>query len=772
MLFKRRLLLVGLFLLLVALLAVWFAPFAVSHGVRWWIWWRARQEGFTVNIDKVDAPFLRPVAIHQLRLKNERDGTLRLDLTITDATFTLDFKHILLHRRGRAIRNLSIRELRVELRRSNPTMRAITRRGWATLHRMLPENLTVAGSELRLENGPTLVLLRNGFLSASQTEAGRFSAAEVMIASPWFHQTFSQLRGATHWETDHLTIAGLTLTPGLDLQSATADLSRLGNQRVGLQFDADAFGGKIRGNISHEWRSQQSNWKIAGGATDISLEQTSEAFGFADRVSGLLHAGNFTFRGNLAEPDRVTASLWSELTGLTWRNRTAEAIMLGAALYNRRIQLQQLYIKQQANQFTLSGEAAFPSTASGWLSPDFRGNISASIDQLGDFAALFGANAGDFAGKITIDGAMDTRDRKFGGHLMVEGASLTFFRTAIDNLSAKLNLKATDLEIEQLAMTRKNDSLSGQGKIDLSHEHSYSGTLEARLNNLLDYLSGPREAAEKASPIPADVQATIDSSNWDVRGVIHMPNSSPMSFTANFPLRIGTDWNAFRISPLNITLNFPSIFLAKAPQLFHPQIFSDGILSGNISLSETLQHPHINGDIQLMNGKLPGDEGGPINLTAASGRIVFGGDRASIEFLNVATKDTDLSLRGEIDFQNTNNMTVRIDGATPIFDLTSRLIDCMSKIEFASMPFALAPTVAELQLRGALFQPNWTIGLKERTIAQFSDIPDPNGVTREFPLCFSGASSERGTLLLGSLPRAEAHPAATPRPKKRTKGRE
>jgi hypothetical protein len=769
---KNRFLLASLLLLLAALLAVWFTPFTVSHGVRWWIWWRARQEGFTVNIDKIDAPFLRPVAIHQLRLKNERDDTLRIDLTITDATFDLDFKHILLHSRGRAIRNLSIRELRGELRRRNPTVRAITRRGWATLHRMLPQNLIVAGSELRIENGPTLVLLRNGFLSANQTEAGRFSAAEVMIASPWFHQTFSQLRGATHWEADHLTIAGLTLTHGLDLQFATADLSRLGNQRAGLQFDADAFGGKIRGNISHEWRSKQSNWKIAGGATDISLEQTSEAFGFADRVSGLLHAGNFTFRGNLAEPDRVTASLWSELTGLTWRNRTAEAIMLGAAVYNRRIQLQQLYIKQQANQFTLSGEAAFPTSASGWLSPDFRGNISASIDQLGDFAALFGGNAGDFAGKITIDGAMDTRDRKFGGHLMVEGSSLTFFKTAIDNLSAKLNLKATDLEIEQLAMTRKNDSLSGQGKIDLSHEHNYSGTLEARLNNLLDYLSVPRGAAEKANPIPADVQATIDSSNWDVRGVIHTANSSPMSFTANFPLPIGTDWNAFQRSPLNITLNFPSIFLAKAPQLFHPQIFSDGILSGNISLSETLQHPRIDGDLQLMNGKLSGDRGASINLTEASGRIVFGGNRASIEFLNVATRDTDLSLRGEIDFQDANNVTVRIDGAMPIFDLTSHQIDCMSKIEFASVPFTLAPAVAELQFCGALFQPNWTIGLKERTIAQSSGVPDPNGVTREFPLCFSGSSPEKATLLLGALPRAEAQAAATPRPKKRTTGRD
>jgi len=767
---RSRFLFASLLLLLAALLALWFTPFAVSHGVRWWIWWRAQQEGFIVNIEKIDAPFLRPVAIRQLRLRNAHDDTLRIDLTITDATFDLDFKHILLHRRGRAIRNLSIRELHGELRRSNPTVRAISPRGWATLHRMLPEELTVGGSEVRIENGPTLVLLRNGFLSANQTEAGRFSAAEVMIASPWFHQTFSQLRGATHWEADHLTIAGITLTHGLDLQSATADLSRLGNQRVGLQFDTDAFGGKIRGNISHEWRSQHSNWKIAGGATDISLEQTSEAFGFADRVSGLLHAGNFTFRGNLAEPDLVTASLWSELTGLTWRNRTAEAIMLGAALYNRRILLQQLYIKQQANQFTLSGEAALPSNVSGWLSPDFRGNVSASIDQLGDFAALFGASAGDFAGKITIDGAMDTRDRKFGGHLMVEGASLTFFKTAIDNLSAKLNLKATDMEIEQLAMTRKNDSLSGQGKIGLSHGHNYSGTLEARLNNLIDYLSIPSGAAEKRNPIPADVQVTIDSSKWDVRGVIHMPNSSPMSFTANFPLPIGMDWNVFRISPLNITLNFPSVFLAKAPQLFHPQIFSDGILSGNISLSETLQHPHIDGDIQLMNGKLSGNAGGSVNLTEASGRIVFGGNRASIEFLNVATKNTDLSLRGEIDFQDTNSVTVRIDGPTPIFDLTAHQIGCMNKIELASVPFTLAPAVAELQFCGALFQSNWTIGLKERTIAESSDIPDPDGVTREFPLCFSGNPLESATLLLGSLPRPEAHPTATP-PNKGTKAR-
>ena len=138
-----------------------------------------------------------------------------------------------------------------------------------------------------------------------------------------------------------------------------------------------------------------------------------------------------------------------------------------------------------------------------------------------------------------------------------------------------------------------------------------------------------------------------------------------------------------------------------------------------------MEHPHIDGDIQLVNGKLSGDEGSLVNLTEASGRIAFGGNRASIEFLNVATKDTDLSLRGEIDFQDTNNVTIKVNGAMPFFDLTSRQIGCMEKIEFASAPFTLAPAVAELEFCGGLFQPNWTIGLKERTTAESYDVPDP-----------------------------------------------
>src|SRR5215468_4631665 len=537
--FKNRIFLIILVIVIGALAAVLLAPIAVSNGVRLWVWWFARQEGFVATIDRVDAPFLRPIVVGQIHLKSARDDAVRVDVTLIDARVVLNLKHILLHLSGRDIRDISVREFRAELRRTNPKVQTLSEHGWATLHRLLPKTLSIAKLETRVEDGPSLILLRNASLFASETEPGRFTAAELIITSPWIRQTFSQLRGATHWEANRLTLAGLTLTHGLDLQSATLDLARLGNRRIGLQIDVDAFGGKLRANISHEWHSQHSNWKIAGVAADLSLAQISDALGFADRVDGLLHASNFTFRGNLAEPDRATASLWGELTELTWRERTAEALMLGAALYNRKIELQQLYIRQKSNQFTLSGEAALPANSSEWLRPDFRGNISASINQLGEFLALFGANPADFAGKISVEGSMDTTGRKVGGQLAIQGASLTFFNSAVDSLGAKLNLKPSELEIERFDLARKNDSLSGEGKIDLSAEHRYSGTREAWTDDLRHYVSTIRGSPQQnAGPIPIEFQATISSSKWDTRGVIHLPKSSPVSFTANFALPI------------------------------------------------------------------------------------------------------------------------------------------------------------------------------------------------------------------------------------------
>ena len=764
--FKNRLFFAALLILTAALIAILLAPLIVSNGVRLWVWWKARQEGLVVNLDQIDAPFLRPVVVRGCRLRSGPDHAFQFEFTMKQASLDLNFKHILLGTRGHTVRDFSIEELRGEVRRKNPAGRTITQPGWAALHKLLPENLSVGSLDIRVEVGPTMIFLRKGFLSASEIEAGRFSAAEVMIASPWLRQTFSDLRGGTNWQDNRLTVAGLSLTRGLDLQSITADFSHLADQRVGMEIDVDAFGGKIRANISQDWRSQPANWKIAGSVADISLAQTSEAIGFTDRIDGLLHACNFTFSGNLVEPSRVIASLWSELTGLTWRNRTAEAITLGAVLYNRQIQLQQLYIRQKTNQLTLSGEASFPNS-SDWLSPDFRGDISASINQLGEFAALFGANPGDFAGKIAVEGTMNTRNRKFGGHIIIDGASLTLFKTAIETLSAKLNLKATELEIEQLDLKRKKDFLTAQGKIDMSHEHNYSGTINATVDDLAEYLSilyGPAEKNPK--PTAAQVQVTIDSNKWSARGVIGFPNSNPVDFTANFPLRTGTDWTAFLVSPVNLTLDFPLVFLENAPPFFHPAIFRKGILSGNISLSGTLRHPLIHGEMALSSGKLSGEGRTFFDLSEATGHITFAGDRASLDFFNASAADVDLLLNGNLDFQDTSGLAIKIASATPIFDLTMGPIDCVGKIEIGTAGVMLAPAVTEIEFRGGFFQSGWTIGLKEPLSLQ--PFPALNLIegTRQFPLCFSSVYAGEKTLLLGAPARPEAQRESV-RPKKR-----
>src|SRR4029453_6521574 len=203
------------------------------------------------------------------------------------------------------------------------------------------------------------------------------------------------------------------------------------------------------------------------------------------------------------------------------------------------------------------------------------------------------------------------------------------------------------------------------------------------------------------------------------------------------------------------------------PQFFHSNILQDGILSGKISLSETLEHPRIVGEVQLVNGKLASSDSF-LNVIGASALAIFDGNHASLEFLNLATKDVDLALRGEIDFENTKHVVVRIAGATPIFDLMSRPIDCVNKIEIAPAALPLAPAATGLEFHGPLLQSGWSVSLKEEIGSQFTIVSTPDGGGRIFPLCF-GTGPEEKTLLLGTVPRAEVAPSVGP--KKREKRR-
>jgi hypothetical protein len=486
--FKNRVILGSLLMFLVLLFAICFAPLLMSDSVRLWLWWKARQQRLIIKVDRIDAPLLRPVTIRGLHVTSAANTSFHIDLNTTKATLDLNLRAILFRKREHALRSAILEGLRVELRRNNSAEPTMTEHGWATLEGLLPDNLNLAQLDVRVEDGPTVILLRNASLSASEIEAGNFTAAEFTIVSPWFRQTFSQLRGATNWQDNRLTLAALSLTHGLDVQSITADLSHLSRQRVALEFDLDAFGGKSRAIISNEWRTRPSSWNIVVTARDISLGQTSEAIGFTNRAEGSLRDGKFTFRGDTGDVTHATASIWIELAGLNWLDRKADTIMLGASLYDQGIDLQHLYMKQAKNEVTMHGDGALPSKISDWINADFRGDISASITDLGAFASLFGAGDRHFGGEIAVEGTLNAQERKIGGEISFSGNSLLVFGAPVDSFSAKFSLSGDELQIQKFDLQRADDFLRAEGKIDMAHDWQCHGTIALGLHNLPHYI--------------------------------------------------------------------------------------------------------------------------------------------------------------------------------------------------------------------------------------------------------------------------------------------
>ncbi len=521
---RTRLLLLA-FVLLAALASIALSPVLIASAFRGWLHWQAHRQHLKIELGKIKAPFLRPVSIERIRVTNETGVSTQIELTAEHVVLRLNLARLIAAKTN-GVHGLTIENTHAEIRRDFSGSKRPLDFNWRALQALLPTNFDIGHLDVRVENGPSVVLLRNASISGNQIESGRFSAGEFAITSPLFRQTFSQLRGATKWQDNRLTIGGLNLERGIDLQSIIVDLSRLDNERADLQFDLDVLGGKIRASISNEWDGQHSIWNLAGTASGISLAQTSDAFGFTDRLGGSLRACNFTFRGDPRDPFSGTASIWTELNGLSWHNRAADLIMLGAIFYNRQIQLQQLFIKQRQNQLTMSGDGALPSKSADWLNPDFRGQILGSISDLGQFAELFGAARGDFAGAIAIEGTLNARERKLGGHLTASGNSLSLFKRQIDRLNAKINLKASELELEQFELVRKKDFVRAQGKIDIEHEQDYSGNIEAKVGDASEYLLLGRPASGAA--VPVQLEAKISSGVWDAHTLFTLPGSSPI----------------------------------------------------------------------------------------------------------------------------------------------------------------------------------------------------------------------------------------------------
>ena len=289
---------------------------------------------------------------------------------------------------------------------------------------------------------------------ASKGNSGILSIGAVEMRAPFLERRFAHVRGVTRWQDDRLSIGSVNLLEGFTIDSLVIDLTGLRIGRVGTDLGVSVLGGKMRANIATERPGKTRLWEAAGTASGISLPQLASALGLTEPVQGMVRASKFTFRGDPRDFLNATASIWTELTGFSWRERNADIIMLGANFYGHTVQLQQLFIKQRRNELTLSGETAIGTE---WLNPDFRGDISASINDLGQFAELFGASPDAFAGKVAARGRMHAHERTVDGDLALTGDALKIFRVPVDSLTARIGLESGRAHVDQLELKHGED---------------------------------------------------------------------------------------------------------------------------------------------------------------------------------------------------------------------------------------------------------------------------------------------------------------------------
>lgn len=484
----RNAALVVVSLLLIALLEPHSFHTIVKEGVRF----QAARHGIPLEIDTLEGNLFQPLVFHDVRFTTTRAGVLS-KATINTARVAFSWRAPLQQKGRGFFDRLTLDGINAEVDfhpnaprvgpSPTPAQQQLEFQPWLPA----PAQAEVLNSHFVFRLGHRTVTFENVRFNVSSLKPGIIAIEKLTFEQGHFSRSFTALRGATALQGTRWRVADLNLSDGVLLKNLSSDLDDMVRGELQVNFDFDAFGGSLRGELVNTATTRPPTYEITGNFSNISVESLGKFLRVREKTGGTIKEGKFTFRGSPSELENATVSTRFEATDFLWGNRQWNSLVLGATIVNRRVQIPELELHQAHNTLRLKGELSLPGEETPWWLSDFNFDIAAQLNNLSELSALFGPQFAYATGKMTVDGSVRVENKSYSGQVLIAGSKLSWRGVPFDLFNAGIKLDGNELQIVNLEAAHGADFMRGKGMISILGERRYQGELNASIEELSAY---------------------------------------------------------------------------------------------------------------------------------------------------------------------------------------------------------------------------------------------------------------------------------------------
>lgn len=491
---KRPYIKIALLVLLLSAAVCLLTPSIFQRLIREALVVALRRHGIQATIDKVSGSVFEPVSFYGVHLAGISRARTASDITIRRADVEISLLNILLNRRSARLRSVTMDgvEGRVRIERGTgdvgpiPSIQSGSGTSW--LQKWIPSSISATHVNLDLVRHDEYVEIENLRCLLSDRTPGTLEIDKVNVKQQWLTKTFTAVKCDTAFQNSRVSIANLVLEKNITITDASSDLLELAHSHLKIDFDVNAFGGYMRGEIRSASPSLDAPFEASGEFSKISIPGLAAFLKFTGESSGTINEGKFTFQGSWRDLEKATLSVRFDATDFQLGQRKWNSLVCGADLVENRLEIHDLSLKQAHNELKLKGRMALPQPDTEWWQSDFAFDLSAKIDNLTELSELFGPEFADMGGKVNIDGSIQGSNQSFNGQLAVAGSNLSYRTAPLDALHAEIKLNGNELQINNLDLSNKGDFVRGRGVVNiLGAEKRYWGELKASVADLTRY---------------------------------------------------------------------------------------------------------------------------------------------------------------------------------------------------------------------------------------------------------------------------------------------